>query len=157
MILTVIILTQSTLLPKSLIVNSIEDRLRSANLSVTAQRIAVMELVSEYPHCTADLLLKKVPEKIGSVSKQAVYGILHQLSAKGLLRCIQPQGSPSLYETRVGDNHHHVICRVCNDTRDVNCATGETPCLTACNDHGFAIDEAEVIYWGICPTCQKAL
>jgi len=133
---------------------SYEERLRAAKLSVTAQRIAVMKEISAHPHCTADDLLQRVTEKIGSISKQAVYDIIHLLTEKELIRRIQPSGCSALYEDRVGDNHHHLICRNCRKTCDVDCATGKKPCLHASDDHGFIIDEAEVIYWGICPDCQ---
>ena len=131
-----------------------EQRLRDSKVSVTAQRVAVMKEIAAHPHCTADDLLKRVSLSIGSISKQAVYDIIHLLTEKQLIRKIQPSGSPALFEDRVGDNHHHVICRKCLKARDVDCATGKKPCLHASDDHGFIIDEAEVIYWGICPDCQ---
>ena len=130
--------------------------LRENGLQVTAQRVAVLNAVASKPHSTADAVITEVRSTIGTVSRQAVYDALSALSAKGLIRRIQPAGSPALYEDRVGDNHHHVICRGCGKTADVDCATGHAPCLKASNDAGFTIDEAEVIYWGTCPDCQKA-
>lgn len=129
------------------------DQLRSCEMSVTASRIAVLKAVSERPHSTADMILEAVKSDIGSVSKQAVYNVLSILTEHDLLRKIQPSGSPSLYENRVGDNHHHLICRGCGLTHDINCSVGHRPCLNAEKDHGFVIDEAEVIYWGMCPDC----
>lgn len=131
------------------------DLLRQNGLPITAQRLAVLQSVSDCPHSTADELCEKVRAKIGAISRQAVYDALGTLSKKGLIRRIQPAGSPALYEDRVGDNHHHVICRACGKTADIDCAIGEAPCLTAADHSGFQIDEAEVIYWGICPDCQK--
>lgn len=136
-------------------VNEAADILRDHGVPVTAQRLAVMRAVSDLPHATADLLAEEVREKIGTISKQAVYDALGMLSKQGLVRIIQPAGSPTLYEDRVGDNHHHLICRGCGKTVDVDCAVGATPCLTAADDTGFEIDEAEVIYWGRCPDCRK--
>ena len=132
------------------------DLLRENGLQVTAQRVAVIKAVASKPHSTAEQVMTEVRSTIGTVSKQAVYDALSTLSAKRLIRRIQPAGSPALYEDRVGDNHHHVICRSCGKTADVDCATGRKPCLTASNDAGFTIDEAEVIYWGTCPECQTA-
>lgn len=128
--------------------------LREHNLQVTAQRLAVLKAVALRPHSTADELAAEVRKEIGAISRQAVYDALGILTEKGLIRRIQPAGSPALYEDRVGDNHHHVICRSCGKTADVDCAVGETPCLTAADNSGYRIDEAEVIYWGICPDCQ---
>jgi len=135
---------------------SIEKSLKAHKLSVTAQRVAVMNAIRSHPHSNAEQVMKAVSDELGSISKQAVYDILHLFSEKKLIRSIQPMGCPTLYEHRVGDNHHHLICRKCLKTKDVDCATGATPCLTACNDHGYDIDEAEVIYWGICPDCKKS-
>jgi len=128
--------------------------LREHGLQVTAQRIAVLRAVSERPHGRADDVAEHVRGEIGTISKQAVYDALGLLSEKGLIRKIQPAGSPALYEDRVGDNHHHLICRTCGKTVDVDCAVGFTPCLTAETDSGYQIDEAEVVYWGTCPDCQ---
>ena len=135
--------------------NDPANQLRECGVQVTAQRLAVMRAVSARPHCTADDVAEDVRRQIGAISRQAVYDALGILAEKGLLRRIQPAGSPTLYEDRVGDNHHHVICRQCGIAADVDCAVGETPCLTAADDSGFQIDEAEVIYWGLCPECQK--
>ena len=131
------------------------DLLRSHSISVTAQRLAVLRAVSARPHTTADAIAEEVRKGIGSISRQSIYNVLGVLTEKGLIRRIQPAGSAALYENRVGDNHHHLICRSCGETVDVDCAIGETPCLTATNDVGYVIDEAEVIYWGTCPKCQK--
>ena len=128
--------------------------LREKGVQVTAQRLAVMQAVAASPHSTADQIAEAVRGQIGSISRQAVYDSLAMLAEKCLIRRIQPAGSPALYEDRVGDNHHHVICRACGSTTDVDCAVGETPCLTAADNSGYQIDEAEVIYWGICPKCQ---
>ena len=120
---------------------------------MTAQRLAVLQAIAVHPHGTADDVDKIVRAELGNVSRQAVYDALSALTDKGLLRRIQPAGSSARYEDRVGDNHHHLICRACGQMVDVDCATGDTPCLTASDDAGYAIDEAEVIYWGRCPAC----
>lgn len=133
---------------------NLEPLFRQHGLHVTAQRLAVLNAVSARPHATADELAEDVRARIGSISRQAVYDALGVLAEKGLLRRIQPSGSPARYEARVGDNHHHLICRGCGATFDVDCAVGYRPCLTASDDHGFEIDEAEVIYWGRCPSCR---
>ena len=130
--------------------------LRQHGLQVTAQRLAVLRAVSDRPHSTADDIDKVVRAEIGAISRQAVYDALGVLTDKGLLRRIQPAGSPARYEDRVGDNHHHLICRTCGRMVDVDCAVGDTPCLTAADDSGYEIDEAEVIYWGRCPECVAA-
>ena len=127
--------------------------LREHGVQVTAQRLAILRAVSGRPHGTADAIAEDVRADIGAISRQAVYDALGMLAEKGLIRRIQPAGAPALYEDRVGDNHHHLICRTCGKTVDVDCAVGETPCLTAAADSGFQIDEAEVIYWGTCPEC----
>jgi len=127
--------------------------LRQHGLQVTAQRLAVLRAVSTRPHSTADDIYTLVRAEIGAISQQAVYNVLAALTEKGLLRRIQPAGSPARYEDRVGDNHHHVICRHCGRMGDVDCAVGDTPCLTAADDSGYEIDEAEVMYWGRCPVC----
>ena len=129
--------------------------LRRHGLQVTAQRLAVLRAVSARPHSTADDIDKVVRAEIGAISRQAVYDALGALTDKGLLRRIQPAGSPGRYEGRVDDNHHHLICRTCNRMVDVDCAVGDTPCLTAADDSGYEIDEAEVIFWGRCPACVK--
>ena len=127
--------------------------LRDHGVQVTAQRLAVLRAVSGRPHCTADDVAEEVRAGIGAISRQAVYDALGILVEKGILRRIQPAGSAARYEDRVGDNHHHLICRICGKTVDVDCAVGDTPCLTAANAAGYLIDEAEVIYWGTCPNC----
>jgi Fur family transcriptional regulator, stress-responsive regulator len=131
------------------------DLLRGRGLRVTPQRLAVLRAVSDEPHVTADVVAGTVRGEIGSISLQAVYDALGALTENGLLRRIQPAGSPARYENRVGDNHHHLICRVCERTVDVDCAVGEAPCLTAADGAGYEIDEAEVIYWGRCPDCVR--
>src|SRR6266550_2615964 len=131
--------------------------LRRSGLQVTAQRLAVLRAVSDRPHSTADDICTVVRAEIGAISRQAVYDALGALTDKGLLRRIQPARSPARYEDRVADNHHHLICRVCNRMVDVDCAVGYTPCLTAADDSGYEIDEAEVIYWGRCPECVAAI
>ncbi len=136
-------------------IDDAEGLLREHGLQVTAQRLAVLRAVSARPHSTADELVGDVRGRIGSVSRQAVYDALSTLSAKGVIRRIQPARSPARYEDRVDDNHHHLVCRVCGRTVDVDCAVGERPCLEAVDDHGFIIDEAEVVYWGSCPACQS--
>ncbi len=130
--------------------------LRRHGLHVTAQRLAVLRAVTDRPHSTADDIDKVVRAEIGAISHQAVYDALGALTEKGLLRRIQPAGSSARYEDRVGDNHHHLICRSCRRMVDVDCAVGDTPCLTAADDSGYEIDEAEVIYWGRCPECVEA-
>jgi Fur family transcriptional regulator, stress-responsive regulator len=128
--------------------------LRDFGIQVTAQRIAVLRMVMGKPHCTADTIAESVRQEIGTISRQAVYDTVKLLVEKGLIRRIQPAGSPALYEDRVGDNHHHVICRCCGRAADVDCAVGAQPCLMAADGAGYQIDEAEVIYWGLCPECQ---
>ncbi len=132
------------------------DVLRAHGLHVTAQRLAVMRAVADRPHGTADEMIDAVRTEIGAVSRQAVYDSLGVLVDKGVLRRIQPAGLSARYEERVGDNHHHLVCRTCGRIEDVDCATGETPCLHAAEDWGFEIDEAEVVYWGHCPDCREA-
>lgn len=129
------------------------DLLREHGLPITAQRIAVLKAVSGRPHATADDIAIDVRDGIGAISRQSVYDSLSILAEKGLIRRIQPAGSPARYEARAGDNHHHLICRTCGKTADVDCATGHAPCLNAPDGHGFLIDEAEVIFWGTCPDC----
>ena len=132
-----------------------ERLLRQQGLQVTAQRLAVLRAVSTHPHATADELADDVRASIGSISRQTVYDTLGTLVDRGLARRIQPAGSPARYEDRVGDNHHHLVCRTCGVTVDIDCAVGEAPCLAAEGDHGFEIEEAEVIYWGYCPDCRN--
>jgi len=130
--------------------------LREHGVQITAQRLALMRVVAEHPHATADELGDVVRSQLGAISRQAVYDSLGVLVDKNLIRRIQPAGSAARYESRVGDNHHHLICRSCRSMFDVDCAVGEVPCLTADDNHGFEVDEAEVIYWGHCPTCLPA-
>ena len=130
------------------------DLLRQHGVQVTAQRLAVLRAVSGRPHGTADDIEELVREDIGTISRQAVYDALGTLTEKGLIRRIQPARSPARYEDRVDDNHHHLVCRVCGTTVDVDCAVGSKPCLAAADEQGFVIDEAEIIYWGSCPDCQ---
>ena len=130
--------------------------LRRHGVQVTAQRIAVLRAVSGRPHSTAADIDALVREELGAVSLQAVYDALGVLADRGIIRRIQPAGSPARYEDRVGDNHHHLICRTCNRMVDVDCAVGLAPCLTAADDLGYEIDEAEVVYWGRCPDCVAA-
>ena len=132
-----------------------EATLRQYQLPVTAQRLAVLRAVSRYPHATADAVAESAREEIGTISRQSVYNVLNVLTDNGIIRRIQPADSPARYEDRIGDNHHHLVCRSCGRTEDVCCAVGEAPCLKAHSHHGFKIDEAEVIYWGTCPTCQQ--
>ena len=130
--------------------------LREHGVTVTAQRLAVLTAVSRLPHATADEVADAARAEIGSISRQSVYDTLGLLVEAGLVRRIQPLGSAARYEDRVGDNHHHVICRECGTLADVDCAVGTAPCLTASDDQGFVIDEADVAYWGRCPQCQRA-
>jgi Fur family ferric uptake transcriptional regulator len=132
------------------------DLLRGASLRVTRPRLAVLAAVYDHPHADTESILAAVRTELGTVSHQAVYDVLRALTDAALLRRIQPTGSVARYESRVADNHHHVVCRSCGSIADVDCAVGEAPCLTASDDHGFSIDEAEVIYWGVCPTCSTA-
>jgi Fur family ferric uptake transcriptional regulator len=130
--------------------------LRGAALRVTKPRVAVLSAVEAHPHADTDSIIRAVRAAMGEVSHQAIYDVLRALTDKGLIRRIQPSGSLARYESRVGDNHHHVVCRSCGSIADVDCAVGETPCLTAVDDAGFEIDEAEVVYWGRCPDCAAA-
>jgi Fur family ferric uptake transcriptional regulator len=133
-----------------------EDLIRAAALRVTRPRVAVLTAVHDHPHAETDSIIGLVREDLGEVSHQAVYDVLRALTAAGLVRRIQPMGSVARYEARVGDNHHHVVCRSCGAIADVDCAVGYTPCLTAVDDAGYEIGEAEVIYWGRCPECIAA-
>jgi Fur family ferric uptake transcriptional regulator len=135
------------------------DRLRAADLRVTRPRLAVLEAVHAHPHADTETIFGSVRAALPDVSRQAVYDVLAALTAVGLVRRIQPSGSVARYESRVGDNHHHVVCRNCGVIADVDCAVGEAPCLTPSDDgalDGFVLDEAEVIYWGLCPDCSPA-
>jgi len=130
--------------------------LRGAALRVTRPRLSVLAAVAEHPHADTDSIIRAARQRLPEVSHQTVYDALNALTAAGLLRRIQPAGSVARYESRIGDNHHHVVCRRCGAVADVDCAVGDAPCLTASDDLGFAIDEAEVIYWGMCPDCTSA-
>ncbi len=131
------------------------DLLRAAGLRVTGPRLAVLGVLEDGGHHDADEITDRVRKRIGSVSTQAVYDVLSALTVAGLARRIAPAGSRALFEARVGDNHHHVVCRGCGSTADVDCAVGERPCLDPSQTHGFVLDEAEVTFWGLCPSCQK--
>jgi Fur family transcriptional regulator, stress-responsive regulator len=127
-----------------------------ADLRVTRPRLAVLEAVYAHPHADTETIYSAVRVGLQDVSRQAVYDVLAALTGAGLIRRIQPSGSVSRYESRIGDNHHHVVCRSCGTIADVDCAVGEAPCLVASDNNGFSIDEAEVIYWGLCPDCSAA-
>ena len=135
--------------------SDLASTVRGAGLRVTRPRMAVLAAVHKHPHATTEAIIRAVRRDLPAVSHQAVYGVLGALADAGLVRRIQPMGSVARYETRTGDNHHHVVCRSCGAIADVDCAVGEAPCLTASDDSGYAIDEAEVIYWGHCPTCSR--
>lgn len=128
--------------------------LREASLRVTRPRLAVLEAVHQHPHADTETLIGAVRDDIGEVSHQAVYDVLRALTDAGLVRRIQPAGSTARYESRIGDNHHHLVCRSCGSVVDVDCAVGAAPCLDPSEDHGFVIDEAEVVFWGLCPSCS---
>ena len=128
--------------------------LRDAGLRITGPRVAVLKALQEHPHADTDTLADAARTELGTVSTQAVYDVLRALTDVGLARRIEPAGSPARFELRVGDNHHHVVCRRCGTIADVDCAVGHAPCLAASDDHGFSIDEAEVTYWGLCSTCS---
>ena len=133
-----------------------EQTLRAAGLRVTQQRVAVLDAVRRLPHADTDSLIAAVRAETGEISHQAVYDVLKALTGAGIIRKIQPLGTVARYESRVGDNHHHVVCRGCGAIADVDCAVGDTPCLEASGASGFEIDEAEVIYWGTCPDCTTS-
>ena len=132
------------------------EQLRAADLRVTRPRLAVLEAVHSHPHADTETIFSAVRSELPEVSRQAVYDVLAALTSAQLVRRIQPSGSVARYESRVGDNHHHVVCRSCGTIGDVDCATGDAPCLVASDDNGFSIDEAEVIYWGLCPDCSAS-
>jgi Fur family ferric uptake transcriptional regulator len=132
------------------------EELRDAGLRVTAARVALLEAVRDGDHLGVEAIASGVRDRIGHISLQAVYDALSALTGAGLIRRLEPAGSPARFEGRVGDNHHHVVCRSCGVVADVDCAVGEAPCLTASGEHGFSIDEAEVVYWGLCPDCSSA-
>lgn len=141
-------------MPNSRSVADARQLLRAAGMRVTASRIAVLETLNDHPHSTADTVARLVAARLGSVSKQAVYDVLAACTQVDLVRRIEPAGSAALFETRIGDNHHHLVCRRCGRTEDVDCAVGRRPCLIPSDDAGFAVDEAEVVFWGLCPDCQ---
>ncbi|MEU9877502.1 Fur family transcriptional regulator [Streptomyces phaeochromogenes] len=132
------------------------EELRGVGLRVTAARVALLETVRSGDHLGVEAIASGVRDRVGHISLQAVYEALHALTAAGLIRRLEPPGSPARFEGRVGDNHHHLVCRSCGVVVDVDCAVGHAPCLTASDDRGFAIDEAEVIYWGLCPACTTS-
>ncbi len=134
---------------------STADRIRAAGLRVTGPRVAVLDALYAVPHADVDALMTAVRART-EVSTQAVYDVLRAFTAAGLVRRIEPAGSPARFETRVGDNHHHVVCRLCGATADVDCAVGAAPCLDPSDDHGFLIDESEVTHWGLCPSCRTS-
>ena len=133
-----------------------EQLLRDSALRVTRPRVAVLSAVHAHPHADTETIIGAVRAGLGRVSTQAIYDVLRALTSAGLIRRIEPAGSVARYESRVADNHHHVVCRSCGAMQDVDCAVGSAPCLTAANDHGYSIDEAEVTYWGLCPTCSTS-
>ncbi len=135
---------------------TVAEELRGAGLRVTAARVALLDTVRDGDHLDVEEIAAGVRDRVGHVSLQAVYDALNALTAAGLVRRIEPAGSPARYEGRLRDNHHHVVCRSCGSVADVDCAVGQAPCLTPSDDHGFAIDEAEVTYWGLCPGCATA-
>ena len=135
---------------------SSRELLRDASLRVTRPRLAVLDAVHQHPHADTDSLIRASRRALPEVSHQAVYDVLRALTEAGVVRRIQPAGSVARYEARTGDNHHHVVCRSCGNVADIDCATGRAPCLSPSDDHGYAIDEAEVVYWGLCPTCSTS-
>ncbi len=136
--------------------DDVRGLLRRAKLRLTAPRLAVLQVVeNEGKHQDAEFIERAARRRLGSLSRQAVYNNLNALVAAGIIRRIEPAGRSALYETRVGDNHHHLICRRCHITIDVDCAVGARPCLEPSDDHGFAIDEAEIVFWGLCPKCKN--
>jgi Fur family ferric uptake transcriptional regulator len=134
----------------------IEQMLRAAELRVTRPRIAALNAVHNHPHADTNSIIESVRLQLGDVSHQTVYDVLEALTNAGVLRRIQPSRSTARYEARIADNHHHIVCRLCGAVADIDCAIGEAPCLTPSEDHGYTIDEAEVIYWGLCPDCAGA-
>jgi Fe2+ or Zn2+ uptake regulation protein len=134
----------------------LRHRLRAAGLRLTAPRIAVLTWLTGHPHSTADQVAIAVRDSLGSVSTQAVYDVLNVFTRVNLVRRIEPAGHPARFETRAGDNHHHLVCRMCGRTEDVDCTVGLAPCLTPADAAGYAVDEAEVVFWGLCPGCLSA-
>lgn len=137
--------------------NALRGEIQAAGLKVTTTRLAVLTALASNPHADADTIFRAVKHGLPSTSVQAVYGVLRAFTEAGIIRRIEPAGSSALYERRIGDNHHHIICSNCRKVSDVDCVTGEAPCLTPSNPHGFSVQTAEVTFWGICPQCQKAL
>ncbi|GAB2652443.1 fur family transcriptional regulator FurA3 [Saccharopolyspora gloriosae] len=135
---------------------ALRSRLRDAGLRVTKPRVAVLRWLAGHPHSTADQAVSAVRPELGGVSTQAVYDVLRACTAAGLLRRIEPAGHPARFEARTADNHHHLVCRRCGRTEDVDCVHGAAPCLTPSDSAGYAVDEAEVVYWGVCPDCRSA-
>lgn len=131
------------------------DQLRAVGLRVTAPRLATLDWLTSHPHATAEQVADGVRRRLGSVSTQAIYDVLHACTQTGLLRRIEPAGHPARYETRTKDNHHHLVCRVCGRTEDVDCVVGAAPCLEPSATEGFVVDEAEVVFWGLCPVCSR--
>jgi Fur family ferric uptake transcriptional regulator len=136
-------------------ISTTEGALRDAGLRVTAQRLAVLDTLAQHPHATVAVVTAEVQDRLGRVSTQAVYDVLAACVDAGLVRRIEPAGSPARFEIRTGDNHHHLVCRACGQTTDVDCAVGVRPCLVPNDDAGYEVDEAEVVFWGLCPTCQR--
>ncbi|NDK89587.1 transcriptional repressor [Gordonia desulfuricans] len=132
------------------------QQLRAAGLRVTAPRLAVLEVLQEHPHATADIVATGVRERLGAVSTQTIYDVLHACAEHGLLRRIEPAGSAVRYEARTDDNHHHLVCRACGQIVDIDCVVGRAPCLDPDDDHGYLVDEAEVTFWGLCPDCRDS-
>lgn len=130
--------------------------LRTAGLRVTGPRVVTLQCLIDLPHASAEELAVAARDRLGAVSTQAIYDVLRACTEAGIIRRIEPAGSSALYELRVADNHHHLICRVCRSVVDVDCAAGRTPCLAVTDDHGYLIDEAEVVYWGVCPQCAAS-
>jgi Fur family transcriptional regulator, stress-responsive regulator len=138
------------------VTSDFEAQLRAVSLRVTRPRLAVLAALRDHPHVDTHTVIGLVRDELPAVSHQAIYDVLQALTDAGLVRRIQPAGATARYESRVGDNHHHVVCRSCGAIADVDCATGHAPCLTASDNHGFVVDEAEVVYWGTCPSCTAA-
>jgi Fur family ferric uptake transcriptional regulator len=138
------------------VMTDFEAQLRAVSLRVTRPRLAVLTALRDHPHVDTETVIELVRAEHPTVSHQTIYDVLRALTDTGLVRRIQPAGATARYESRVGDNHHHVVCRTCGAIADVDCAVGHTPCLTASDDHGFVIDQAEVVYWGTCPECAAA-
>lgn len=135
--------------------SDLTERLRGSGLRVTAVRLTTLDVLEEMPHAEVEAIIRAVRQRLGTVSRQAVYDVLDALQRVGLARRIEPAGGPSRWETRAGDNHHHVVCRGCGATADIDCVVGRRPCLEPSETHGFVLDEAEITFWGLCPACQR--